>query len=121
METKALYFNDTKAAAAIMSTDNPAAQKGLGRNIAGFDEEKWRAACPPLLLPGLKARFVQNPECLNALLMTGTRSIGEATTETLWGIGHKLSDPEALDSTKWHDQNLMGLILQEIRKRLTPK
>ena len=121
METKALYFDDTKTAEAIMNTDNPSAQKGLGRNITGYEHDKWIAACPSLLLPGLKARFEQNPECLKALLKTGSRNIGEATTETPWGIGFRLSDPEALDTTKWHDKNLMGLILQEIRKRLTPK
>ena len=118
MVTKARLFEDEETVKKIMATSNPAAQKGLGKTIKGLDEEKWYQAAPTLLLAGLKARFEQNDECREALMATGDRKLGEATKESPWGIGFTLTDKEALNPEKWHDKNLMGLILESIRNRL---
>ena len=40
----------------------------------------------------IKEKYSQNPSVKNSLLSTGTKTIAESTTDTLWGTGVALGD-----------------------------
>ena len=76
---------------------------------------KWQkeglAACYPVI----KQKYSQNPPVKNYLLSTGTKTIAESTTDTLWGTGVALSDMNALDESTWSSRGWMNLILTHIK------
>ena len=72
-----------------------------------------------MLLQGLRAKYTQNVNCKNFLKSTGSKRIGEATRDKLYGIGMTLRNPNVLDVGRWETQgNLMGKCLEEIRSEL---
>ena len=68
-----------------------------------------------LCLPGIRAKFFQNPGLMAALLNTGNRKLVESSYDNLWGTGIPLSDPSALDETQWKSIGLLGKMLMVIR------
>ena len=118
MAMKARTFEDSESPQRIMQTTSPVAQKAIGRTIKGFNATKWYRESPDILYPGLLARFEQNEHCKAALLGTGRRRLGEATTEAPWGTGKRLNDLDALDQSKWSDMNIIGDLLERIRNTL---
>ena len=66
-------------------------------------------------LPGIRAKFFQNPGLMAALLNTGDRKLVESSYDDLWGTGIPLSDPSALDETQWKFIGLLGKMLMVIR------
>ena len=50
-----------------------------------------------------------------ALLNTGTKNLVESTYDDLWGTGILLSDPTALDESKWKTIGLLGKMLMTVR------
>ena len=41
--------------------------------------------------------------------------LGEASTDPIWGVGLKLSNPALLTPNTWTGQNLMGTMLMTVR------
>jgi predicted NAD-dependent protein-ADP-ribosyltransferase YbiA (DUF1768 family) len=70
------------------------------------------------MYPVLLEKFKQNEGPRNILLNTGSRRLGEATTERYWGIGMKLSDPYVLNTSKWSNENIVGSMLERVRTEL---
>ncbi len=65
------------------------------------------------------AKFQQNPELADKLLLTGDKTLVLADTrEKKDGIGLALTDPKIADSAKWNGGNLYGKILMEVRSAL---
>ena len=119
---KAKCFGDDTVYDQLSRMENPAAMKGLGNTIRGFDASTWHKECTKVLVPGLMSKFEQNKVCLQALLNTGDRKLGEATKEDPWGIGMQLSNPEVLNTKYWQNKsNIMGRVLEEIRDALRKK
>lgn len=62
-------------------------------------------------------KFIQNPQLQEKLLLTGAKTLIEATTDPFWGarviMGSKL-----LAKGKWKGSNHLGVILGEIREDL---
>ena len=50
-----------------------------------------------------------------ALLNTGTKNLVESSYDDLWGTGIPLSDPSALDETRWKTVGLLGKMLMSVR------
>ena len=50
-----------------------------------------------------------------ALLNTGTKNLVESSYDDLWGTGNPLSDPSALDETRWKTVGLLGKMLMTVR------
>lgn len=119
MAEKARVFGDQAAALSILATRSPAAQKALGRKVAGFDEKVWNGVCRGIVYCGNLAKFTQN-EALGELLMaTGDRTIVEASPEDrIWGIGLRPNDPDAQDPAKWRGRNWLGAAIVQVRDEL---
>ena len=58
---------------------------------------------------GIEAKFVQNPQIMQALLETGNKTLVECTKDYLWGTGVPLNDPQCLTEKCWKGQGLQGL------------
>ena len=101
-----------------MDTDDPVRQKAIGRNVKDVNMKLWKENVRKILYPGLLEKFKQHEGARAALLNTGSRKIGEATTERYWGIGMKLADKDVLNTSKWSDENIVGNMLQDIRTDL---
>ena len=122
MMEKAKCFDDDAAYHQLSKMENPAAMKGVGRNIKGFDASTWHKQSMTVLVPGLLQKFEQNKVCREALMNTGNRKLGEATKEDPWGIGMNLADPNVLNTSLWKDKpNIMGKVLEKIRETLREK
>ena len=88
--------------------------KELSRQIRYVNEEKWSECAGELCFPGIRAKFYQNPYCMNKLITkTSTKRIMECTSDKLWGNGSPLQDPDCLNNTQ--SQGIMGQILESIR------
>ena len=101
----------------ILSTSDPSIQKQLGGSIRA-DPRPWRDVARAEILPGIRAKFTQNPELASLLLNTGTRDIGEATTDPYWGVAMSLSNTNILKKDMWSGKNIMGKVLMTVRAEL---
>ena len=119
MAEKARLFGDEEMWVLIMSTQNPAEQKRLGRHVDGFDDALWKAHREDIVFRGNMAKFTQNPALLDALLDTGDRLLVEASPyDRIWGIGLHSTDERAADPAQWRGQNLLGNVLMRVRLTL---
>lgn len=119
MHQKALLFGDAVSADTIMAATDPREMKKLGRRVTPFDPNVWEERCEKLVLPGLFAKFYQNPECGRILLETKDKVIAEcAPRDTIWGIGMGVTNPDRLDPQKWRGRNRLGNLLMRVRAQL---
>lgn len=119
MYEKACLFNDYKIATAILSTDNVAEIKKLGRKVSNYCDTIWNGVRQIVVYNGLLAKFSQSPDLKRKLLNTDDSLLAEcAVKDTIWGIGISMKDDSRYDITKWKGQNLLGFALMEVRKVL---
>lgn len=69
MRSKAIYFGDEKAAAAIMNTDNPAVMKRIGKCIQGFKEDQWDDVAREFMKQGLIAKVIISILCIVDIIL----------------------------------------------------
>ena len=120
MFQKAMYFKDIITATRIMNAERPPAQKALGRTVKIFDLTMWRAAVPPLLMEGLKAKFSQRCVCKHFLQLTRGMTLAEASrTDNFYGIGFSLyaREKDVSNQANWGN-NLLGKCLMDVRTYL---
>jgi ribA/ribD-fused uncharacterized protein len=117
MYHKAVLFGDTDVAGQILTTDNPAAVKKLGRLVHNFDEAQWKAHGSDIVLRGNLLKFTQNPDLKALLLATGDKILVEASPyDKIWGIGR--TEANAMANKDSWGLNLLGDALVEVRKQL---
>ena len=120
MYKKAILFQDYQTAEKILSTDDVAEIKALGRIVQHFDEEIWREKRVSIVHKGVLQKFLQNPELAEKLLETGEQMIAEcAVKDKIWGIGLSMGDEERFCVDKWKGQNLLGQILMQVRAEIS--
>ena len=120
MYEKAILFQDYRTAEKILSTDDVAEIKALGRMVQHFDEEIWREKREKIVHKGVLQKFLQNPELAEKLLETGEQMIAEcAVKDKIWGIGLSMGDEERFCVDKWKGQNLLGQILMQVRAEIS--
>jgi ribA/ribD-fused uncharacterized protein len=91
----------------------------LGREAAGFDEQRWVDCRFEVVVAGNLAKFGQHPRLREFLLGTGDRVLVEASArDTIWGIGLAADDGRAARPEHWRDLNLLGFALMEVRHQL---
>lgn len=119
MYMKALLFDDQETARRILFSSQPREQKELGRQVRGFDEQRWRWFREGIVFTGNYAKFQQNPDLRRQLFATRGMALVEASpVDRIWGIGLAASDPRALDRAQWRGLNLLGEALTRVRETL---
>ena len=119
MAAKALLFGDAEMAGRIRDAPHPRAAKELGRQVRGFDEQRWAERRFDLVITGNLAKFSQHAELRDFLLRTGSRVLVEASPyDQVWGIGLAADHEHSASPEHWRGLNLLGFALMEVRHRL---
>lgn len=119
MYQKVCRFHDASVAKEILSTNDVAEIKKLGREVHGYNENTWNGVRQIIVYEGLKAKFSQNAELKEKLVDTGDAILAEcAVRDQIWGIGLSMRDPNRLDRSKWRGKNLLGYALMMVREQL---
>lgn len=119
MYRKATCFYDEKSAAQILSKNDVAEIKSLGRQVSNYDESMWNGIRQIVVYEGLLAKFSQDEELKTRLKSTGNALLAEcAVKDCIWGIGLSIKDSGRFDKKRWKDQNLLGYTLMMVREHL---
>lgn len=119
MYQKAIYFNDMITATKIIATETVANIKAFGRSVSGYDDNYWNGIRQIVVYNGLLAKFSQNLELKDKLILTGNSVLAEcAVKDKIWGIGLSMNNPDRFDKDKWKGQNLLGYSLMMVREKL---
>ena len=113
---KAMYFGDSHTANAILRSNTPYEAKKLSYQINGSNQGEWKEQAFDLCFPGIREKFVQNPDLLNMLLTTTPLTLAEASLDKTWGTGVSIRDKNALSQSHWHSPGLMSKMLHKIRE-----
>ena len=101
----------------IMATAEPREQKSLGRDVTGFDPDKWDAVARNIVYQGNMAKFMQNPEFRHYLLLTdGTTLVEASPYDCIWGIGFSEDHRKAQSRQFWRGTNWLGQVLTKVRE-----
>lgn len=116
---KAVCFSDKKIAEEILSINDVAEIKRLGRQISNYNDNIWNGKRQIIVYEGLLAKFSQNYSLKKVLKNTGDAMLAEcAVRDKIWGIGLSMSDPKRLNIDEWRGQNLLGYALMQVREKL---
>lgn len=116
MAEKARLFGDQYHEHLIMGDPRPAYQKAMGRQVAGFNLERWNAVARQIVARGNRAKFDQNPQLKTLLLLTeGTTLVEASPRDSIWGIGLSKENPLAHDRATWKGTSWLGQILTDLR------
>lgn len=119
MAGKALLFGDAETADRIRAAPHPRAAKALGRQVRGFDEQRWAEQRFDLVVTGNLAKFGQHAQLRDFLFATGSRVIVEASPlDQVWGTGLAADHEHATSPELWPGLNLLGFALMEVRHQL---
>jgi hypothetical protein len=119
MTAKALLFGDAGVAERIRTAPHPREAKDLGRQVRGFDEERWAERRFEFVVTGNLAKFGQHAELRDFLLGTGGRVIVEASPrDRVWGTGLAADHEHGTSPEHWPGLNLLGFALMEVRHQL---
>ena len=95
--TKSILFGDTLTSNQILNSENAMEAKRLDYNIHGYDPKIWHEKGYRLCLPGIKAKFIQNPPLLKTLKTTSPKLLVESTIDKTWGTRVPLKENDALN------------------------
>lgn len=105
-----------------METQDPADHKVILNTLFNDQRADWINQAPELVFPALQAKFEQNDDLADFLIDTQPLPIGEASKNSIWGIGLSLDDKKALQPTHWSPNgNLLGNSLVQVRNELMRK
>jgi ribA/ribD-fused uncharacterized protein len=113
--SKALHFGDQEIAQKILQESNPYQMMSLAKSIKNFKHAVWQEQAERTLMRANEVKYRQHDVARDALLATGQKKLGEASSNKFYGTGIGLLSNDACDSTKWSGKNLMGCILTKIR------
>ena len=120
MAEKARLFEDRDGLARVLSARSPGAAKAAGRQVRGFDENRWIEARYGIVVTGALAKFGQHLDLGRFLQQTGSKILVEASpVDRIWGIGLSADDDGADDPARWRGLNLLGFALMDIRQMLS--
>ena len=103
MLCKAAVMEDRPGFQAIQGAAEPADAKALGRNISGFEQEKWDYVVHEVAFQCfLNQNFDKTPGLRDLLLSTQGKVLVEAAkNDRIWGVGLDANDPGIWDPSKW--------------------
>lgn len=112
---KALYCDELDIARQILQTDDPATCKTLGHSMSIPDLQVWQDEARETMYSGCFEKFRQNPKLKDFLMSTRDTVILEASADTFWGIGLRITDENVFKPECWNGSNHLGKILRKIR------
>lgn len=116
MALKAHEFGDKDAIEELKEATRPSDARNIGRNIRGFDNNRWIAVRYDAMKAALLAKFSQNDNHKESLLGTGDKVLVEASPhDRVWGVGREIGDRRLYSEKTWRGQNLLGQCLMEVR------
>lgn len=116
---KAIMFGDDAVRNRILSTDDVAEIKLLGRSVRNYNDKLWDGQRQIIVYQGLLAKFVQNDDLRLRLLNTGSAVLAEcAVTDKIWGIGLSMDDDRRFLIDQWQGSNMLGFSLMQVRNML---
>ena len=115
---KAIYYEDSDVATAILNSDTALECKQLAKDIKRFNREEWIKIAGEMCDVRIYEKFNQNEELAKLLLSTGTRKIVEASRDRDWGCRLSIGDDRCLALVTWYSQGLLGQILEAIQSKL---
>lgn len=119
MYRKAIMFGDTTIRNRILSTNDVAEIKQLGRTVKNYNDTIWGGQRQIIVYQGLLAKFAQNDDLRIKLLNTGSAILAEcAVTDKIWGIGLSMNDDRRFLVDQWQGKNLLGFSLMQVRNML---
>ena len=119
MAEKARLFDDDQCLRKILDARSPGAAKRFGREVRGFDEDRWTEYRFDIVTTGNFEKFRQNAELGEMLVRTGSRVLVEVSPQDrIWGIGMARDNPKASQPEHWNGLNLLGFAFMEARARL---
>lgn len=122
MVAKARCFGDTEIVQQILADPCPKKAKQLGRQVRGFEAERWEAIDFEVVLRANLAKFSQNPVLGDFLRSTASKILVEASPlDAKWGIGLDRHSPLAQDPRTWKGSNLLGFALMQVRQSMGPR
>jgi ribA/ribD-fused uncharacterized protein len=117
MYKKALLFNDTETAQAIMNTSVPKEHQELGRQVKNFKQGVWDQHARDIVYDGNMLKFTQNPKLLKLLLATEDKILVEASPiDCIWGIGLNEGDAIHTHESEWLGKNWLGDVLTRVKR-----
>ena len=120
MAGKAKLFGDDEILDKILAVNSPAEAKKLGRQVRGWDQQKWEEHRFEIVVEGNLHKFSQHDDLKEFLLNTHSRVLVEASPpDRIWGIGMKEGDDHIENPSHWKGLNLLGFALMEVRDRLS--
>ena len=119
MYHKAFLFGDTESAQKVLNASNPGEAKAIGREVKGFDEQKWLKHRFEIVINANLTKFGNNAGLKDFLLNTGNRVLVEASPiDKIWGVGLTADDPSIENPNLWKGLNLLGFALMVVRDKL---
>lgn len=119
MSKKALLFGDQQTNEKILNSTKPGEAKALGREVAGYDDQKWNGNKYEIVKTGNIHKFSQNQKLREFLINTQDRIIVEASpVDPIWGIGMAEDHKDIKNPQAWRGENLLGFALMEVRDEL---
>lgn len=129
MSEKALLFGDIDSYKKIMSEEDPALCKKIGRQVKNFDEAVWKKSFREIIFNANVGKFLSDKNFADALKSTGDSIIIEASPkDDIYGAGLAKEDlisdsGELLVKPKdWHledsdsqARNELGFVLMAVR------
>ena len=83
-----------------------------------YNNKHWLSVAEERILPGLTAKFSQNPHLKQILLSTQDNILLEASYDRTWGVGIPLRNKAIWNPDNWVGKNLMGKLLMKVRETL---
>lgn len=122
MASKARLFNDEETLIKIMDAKQPREQKKLGRQVSGFEVDKWNIVAKNVVYAGNYAKFTQNSDMLAKLMATKDTTLVEASPyDKIWGIGMNEFEAKKVGRSGWRGFNWLGEVLTKLRNDLESK
>ena len=121
MWLKATYFNDEEIAEKIIQANSPKEAKSLGRQVRGFNDEDWVKARETAMWNAVYAKFSQNEDLRDFLLIDefeGKGFVEGSPIDGIWGVKVHYESPNIDDEGNWNGLNLLGKVLNKVRIEL---
>jgi len=119
MAEKARLFGDDQVLARILQSRDPSEAQYLGRQVQGYQEQRWRERRYAIVVAGNLHKFSQHRELRDYLTSTGDTVLVSANpTDSVWSIGYDEDHPNVCHPERWRGRNLLGFALMEVREQL---